>query len=62
MIWMHRTANAANYSIQVSGNNLVLHYAPLSGPLVAAVTLNPASAFSGQSVTVTATVTPAAEP
>jgi autotransporter-associated beta strand protein len=51
-------ANAANYSIQVSGNNLVLHYAPLSGPLVAAVTLNPASAFSGQSVTVTATVTP----
>lgn len=53
-----KPANAANYSLQLSGNNLVLHYAPLSGPLVAAVTLNPATAVRGQTVSVTATVTP----
>jgi len=53
-----KPANAANYSLQLIGNNLVLHYAPLSGPLVATVTLSPATVIRGQSVTVTATVTP----
>ena len=53
-----KPANAANYSLKASGNNLALHYAPLSGPLVSDVTLSPATAFRGQSVTVTATVTP----
>ena len=53
-----KPANVANYSLLVSGNNLVLHYAPLSGPLVTAVTVSPATAVRGQNVTVTATVTP----
>ncbi len=53
-----KPANVANYSLQEIGNNLVLHYAPLSGPLVASVTLSPATAVRGQSVTITATVTP----
>ena len=53
-----KPANAANYSLQLSGNNLVLHYATLSGPLVASVTVNPASAVRGQNVKFTATVTP----
>ena len=53
-----KPVNAANYSLQLAGNNLVLHYAPLAGPLVATVTLNPATASRGQSVKISATVTP----
>ena len=53
-----KPANAANYSLQLSGNNLVLHYATLSGPLVASVTVSPASVVRGQNVKFTATVTP----
>ena len=53
-----KPANAANYSLQLIGNNLVLHYAPLAGPLVATVALNPATAVRGQSVKISATVTP----
>jgi autotransporter-associated beta strand protein len=53
-----RPSNAANYSLQVIGNNLVLHYATLSGPLVTAVSVSPGTAVRGQNVKITATVTP----
>jgi autotransporter-associated beta strand protein len=53
-----RPSNAANYSVQVIGNNEVLHYATLSGPLVTAIYVSPGTAVRGQNVNITATVTP----
>lgn len=56
-------ANAANYSIKASGNNVVLHYSASTSPVVASVVVTnatdgTATAVRGQPVTVYATVTP----
>jgi autotransporter-associated beta strand protein len=50
-------ANANNYSIQTIGQNVCLVYAPASAPSVTA-SASPAAGVCGQSVTITATVTP----
>ena len=53
-----KPSNYGNYTVQQVGNNIVLHYSPSLAPVVASVSLNPSSAFRGQKVTITATVTP----
>jgi autotransporter-associated beta strand protein len=50
-------ANYLSYSIQQSGNDLVLHYTPATAPTVTA-TSTPAVVSRNQAVTVAATVTP----
>jgi autotransporter-associated beta strand protein len=53
-----KPSNFGNYTLQQIGNNIVLHFSPSLAPVVASVSLNPSSAFRGQNVKITATVTP----
>ncbi|MEY4386967.1 MAG: hypothetical protein RLY20_2250, partial [Verrucomicrobiota bacterium] len=58
LVWDGTTpANYLSFSVQQSGNNLVLHYTPAVAPTVSA-SASPATAVRNQRVTVTATVTP----
>ncbi len=53
-----KPSNYGNYTLLQVGNNLVLHWSPSLAPMIASVILSPSSAARGQSVIVTATVTP----
>ena len=53
-----KPSNYGNYTLQQIGNNIVLHYSPSLAPVVAGVSLNPASVVRGQNVKITVTVTP----
>jgi len=52
-----KPSNYGNYTLQQNGNNIVLHFSPSLAPVVTSVSLNPSSAFRGQNVQITATVT-----
>jgi fibronectin-binding autotransporter adhesin len=59
LVWVGtKPSNYGNYTLQQIGNNIVLHYSPSLAPVVTSVSMNPSSAFRGQNVKITATVTP----
>jgi autotransporter-associated beta strand protein/T5SS/PEP-CTERM-associated repeat protein len=59
LVWVGtQPSNYGNYTLQQIGNNIVLHYSPSLAPMIASVSLNPSSTVRGQSVKITATVTP----
>jgi len=57
-LWGVKPLNWREFTVQVAGNNIVLHYSPALPPTVAAATASPAAVTHGVSVLISVTVTP----
>ena len=57
-LWGVKPLNWREFTVQASGNNIVLHYSPALPPTVAAATASPSAVSHGVSVLVSVTVTP----
>jgi fibronectin-binding autotransporter adhesin len=58
-VWLGSTpGGAANYSVVVSGTQVVLHYAGATPPAITAATASPNPVLANQTLSISATVTP----